>query len=269
MLDENGGCYGCAANADPPPLGGVSVTDGNVTVTGGGAPPPPGLTPEATPSPAGTPTIALATIPPSSGEATQVSTVLSGTSRDDISGTTLRLEPQGLEVDKGESFTIELKSASDVPISSVQVELKFNQEALDLEGIEAGEKWSDATGADESSLETVVEQGNETGSVEASFQLGTGESAPAGDDTIMTLSMTAGDVDAMADLEFVSVQMTDANGSPVEATFEDGLIKVGSGGATRSSLLTWTLVALLLAAVAGTGYGAYYMVRRRQRQWSV
>ena len=271
MLDENGGCYGCPATGDVPPLGPISVSEGSVNITGGGAPPPPGAAPAATPSVVGgTPTVSAATPAPRTPLATgsQVSTVLSESGRDEVTGTSLLLEPRSLEVAKGEQFSLQLKSSSDVALSSVTVQIRFDSEAVALESIEPGSAWTDATGADEATLETVVSQANETSSIEASLLLGSGESTSAGEDTVMTLNMRGADTDATSPLQFVSVQMTDADGNAVTAKFEDGQVIVGSGGAASSSLATWALIFLLLVAVGGTGYGAYFMVQRRRRQWA-
>jgi hypothetical protein len=218
---------------------------------------------------AGTPTVAIGTITSGGTPGGGVNTVLAGSSGGDISGTTVLMSPNPAEVAKGEEFDLQIQTRSDVPLSSVQLQLSYKPDVMEIVSLSPGPDWANANGASESSLDTVKSQANTAGSIETSFLLSSGESAPAGEGTVLTLHLRANDTDATTLVRFVSVQVTDADGNAVDAEFQDGQIVVGSGGTSASSFMTWMLVSMILLIIAGTGYGSYFMVKRRRRQWAV
>jgi hypothetical protein len=257
MIDENG-------SSVP-----VTGSDGAVTVDGA-APPPPGATPQGTPTVVGTPTVAVGATVPSSPAgsaitATPAVTAATGTS-DTPTAAGLRFDPPSAEADKGADFDIQVKHNFDAPVASVSVQIRFSKEAAELQGIEPGANWADAQGASQSELDLVVDQAQQTGDVEATFLL-QGDTAPAGDGTLLTLNMKAAEKDVTSPIIFVSVSVTDANGSTVAATSEGGQLVIGTGGGGRNTAATLTLGTLILLTLGGTAGGAYFMVQRRRRQW--
>jgi hypothetical protein len=250
----------------------ITATDGSVTVTGA-APPVPGVTPPpGSPTPAGTPTTAIGVIgtalpkTPTAG-GTPSGTVLSSGVIPGAGRPRFTLVPQVAGAGKGEPFTIEVKASSDKPVSLAAVQFKFRKELVQVESIEAGPNWASATGASANALTAVVANANESGSVETNFSLNSNP-APPGEATLMTVNLLGGQRDGKSAVEFVSVSLSDAEGNPIEVTFEDGEILIGSGGGGGGGFTTILLFALLLLILGATFGGSYYMIQRRKRQWA-
>jgi hypothetical protein len=270
MLDENG--------SNIP----VTGTDGSVTVSGA-APPPPGPTAAASATPAGTPTVAIGTITPRTpvSEGTPNGSGVTAVATNDGNATpgeeapyAVFIDPESIDVEKDASFTVNVNYRSDVPLSGAAVQVNFDQRVLAVEGIEPATAWAEATGAEESTLEALVEQANtpsetNAGSIEAVLLL-SGESIPAGTGPLMTLKLRSSDKDARAILRFVSAELTGEDGTALTTDYQNGFgeVTVGNGGATSSRQTALTLGGLALLALGGTAGGARYMIQRRRKQWA-
>ena len=247
----------------------VTGTGGSVTVSGA-APPQPGVTVAPTQTPAGTPTTAIGTLvavnTPSTG-ATSAATADSTGGAGSTSENTISFSPITSEVEKGEAFEVDIVTRSTVPVGSAAVQLSFDPDVVTVTGIEAGSAWSGAAGAAQSNLDTAIAQANETGSIEIAFSAST--PLAAGEQTFVTLQLEAADKDARTLFNFVSSELTTAEGSAIEYVEEAGEVIVGSGGGGGIDVATIALLSMLTLSVGATGGGTYYMVKRRRRQWAV
>ena len=177
----------------------------------------------------------------------------------------MSITPSSVSVDKAGEFTLEVTHKAPVDIKGADAQLKFKKDVVEIVKIEAGPDWAEATGADADTFESAIEDANNTGELQAAFFFADGTTVPAGESTVMTLTMK-GKQDGKSAIELLNVSFTDGEGNSLPGSSANGEAVVGNGGGGGSNMLLIILGIVAAIVVIGGGAGAY--VVRRRKTWA-
>jgi hypothetical protein len=284
MLDEE---------ANPIP---VTGHNGEITVTGGAAPPPVTTATvaaaSATPAPTAMPEPEVRKVPANAAA-------------------TLSIGSSGQRLSIGGEATVELQLKSNVKTIGAQTDIAFDRNIIEITKIETGPSWSRAklsAGTSKQTMPQAIAEANTKGELKSVsvvlLQTGTGNAAgsnaspsatpnasasstpaaPASaasssssasskiptplaqastaEQTVMVVTVK-GLKNGETELKFKNAEVLDENGDPLKVTAQNGKLVVGEGGGGGMSMFLLVPIIFLIGAVAAGGAFAYRSFKNR------